>query len=148
MEGCQLVLLLGLLVWLASCDPQVGHDLSHALQHSIVHMPTDVLDRLYTQHDCVTVMTIWEANQMSEQSWEASLEVLESTADPKNRCVNVRIWRSWLTGGQSSLERLSVVGTSVLLSCSSMSYTNAVRMGRNISLAGALNGLKMALYTA
>ena len=29
-----------------------------------------------------------------------------------------------------------------------MSYTNAVRMGRNISLAGALNGLKMALYTA
>ena len=29
-----------------------------------------------------------------------------------------------------------------------MSYTNAVRMGRNISLAGALNGLKMTLYTA
>ena len=29
-----------------------------------------------------------------------------------------------------------------------MSYTNAVRMGRNISLAGALNGLKIALYTA
>lgn len=90
MKGRQLVLLLGLLVWFASCDPQIGHDLAHTLQHSIVHMPTDVLDRLYTDHTYVTVLTIWEANQMSEQPWEASLEVLESTADPKNRCVNVR----------------------------------------------------------
>jgi len=80
MKGCQLVLLLGLLVWLASCDPQVGHDLAHTLQHSIVHMPTDVLDRLYTHHTRVTVLTIWEADQMSEQSWEASLEVLECAA--------------------------------------------------------------------
>ena len=80
MKGCQLVLLLGLLVWLASCDPQVRHDLAHTLQHTIVHMPTDVLDRLYTHHNCVAVLTIWEAKQMSEQSWEASLEVLERAA--------------------------------------------------------------------
>lgn len=53
-----------------------------------------------------------------------------------------------LTGGQSSLDRLRVVGTSVLLSCSSKSYTKALRIGRNISLAGALNGLNSALYTA
>ena len=51
------------------------------------------------------------------------------------------------TGGQSSLDRLKVVGTSVLLSSSSKSYTNALRIGRNISLAGALNGLNTALYT-
>ena len=55
---------------------------------------------------------------------------------------------SKLTGGQSSLDLLRVVGTSVLLSCSSRSYTKAVRLGKNIVLAGALNGLKSALYTA
>ena len=55
---------------------------------------------------------------------------------------------SKLTGGQSSLDLLRVVGTSGLLSCSSRSYTKAVRLGRNIMLAGALNGLNRALYTA
>lgn len=116
MKGCQLVLLLGLLVWLASCDPQVGHDLAHALQHSIVHMSTDVLDRLYTHHICVAVLTILEANQMSEQSWEASLEVLERAAVlTTGECEELAKFAYWRTILLGSPERCRHISVAVML---------------------------------
>ena len=146
MEGSQFVLL-GFLVWLASCDPEIGHDLAHALQHSLVHMPTDVSDGLHPHGKC-------HSSAHKGDAYPGFSAVLAAIGDQVTAHEQLRLLNteeesmSWLTGGQSSLERLSVVGTSVLLSVSSMSYTKAVRIGRNISLAGVLNGLNMALYTA
>ena len=53
-----------------------------------------------------------------------------------------------LTGGQSALERRTVVGTSEVGPDSSRSYTKAVRRGRNISLATFLGRCMMAAQTA
>ena len=54
---------------------------------------------------------------------------------------------SLLTGGQSALERLRVVGMSGLTPSSSSSYTKAVLFGRNCSLTFSFGGLKIASNT-
>ncbi len=52
-----------------------------------------------------------------------------------------------LTGGQSALDRLSVVGMSALKPSSSSSYMKAVLLGKNCSLTLIFGGLKMASNT-
>ena len=58
-----------------------------------------------------------------------------------------KVHSSLLTGGQSALERLKVVGMSALKPSSSSSYIKAVLLGKNCSLTLILGGLKMVSNT-
>ena len=57
------------------------------------------------------------------------------------------VYTGVLTGGQSALERLKVVGMSALKPSSSSSYMKAVLLGKNCSLTLIFGGLKMASNT-